>query len=74
MALNILSGNGWLHLHENVGVGDILTRGTEIEGIVQATVREQGDGREVKLEHVETVKSFAPGVFHIVYDVYVGCS
>jgi tRNA wybutosine-synthesizing protein 2 len=74
MALNILSGNGWLHLHENVGVGDILTRGIEIEGIVQATVREQGDGREVKLEHVETVKSFAPGVFHIVYDVYVGCS
>lgn len=71
MALGILSRDGWLHLHDNVGVRDILTRKEEVGEILRLRLRNQKDDRELRIEHMETVKSFAPGVFHMVFDVYV---
>jgi tRNA wybutosine-synthesizing protein 2 len=71
MALGILSGNGWLHLHDNVGVKDILGRKDEVEEILRNVLKKASDDRELRVEHMETVKSFAPGVFHMVFDVYV---
>lgn len=71
MASNILSGNGWLHLHDNVGVKDIITRKEEVEEILRRGLKMRNDNRELRVEHMETVKSFAPGVFHMVFDVYV---
>jgi tRNA wybutosine-synthesizing protein 2 len=61
----------WLHFHENVGVGDIESRKTEIQKMVDSWV-ETGDGnRKAIVEHVERVKTFAPGVWHCVFDVYI---
>jgi tRNA wybutosine-synthesizing protein 2 len=71
MALGILRGDGWLHLHDNVGVKDIIARKQEVEEILHAKLNKDDDDRELRVEHMETVKSFAPGVFHMVFDVYV---
>jgi tRNA wybutosine-synthesizing protein 2 len=73
MALEILGADGWLHLHDNVGVRDIITRKEEVEEILRRRLRKQNDDRDLRVEHVETVKSFAPGVFHMVFDIYI-CS
>jgi tRNA wybutosine-synthesizing protein 2 len=71
MALGILRGDGWLHLHDNVGVKDIIARKEEVEEILRTRLNKDDDDRELRVEHMETVKSFAPGVFHMVFDVYV---
>ncbi|KAF1919828.1 S-adenosyl-L-methionine-dependent methyltransferase [Ampelomyces quisqualis] len=64
---------GWIHAHENVGVGEMRDRTVEIEGLFRAYVHELvGAGRMVGVEHVEKVKMYAPGVVHCVFDVKVG--
>ncbi|KAE9380555.1 hypothetical protein N431DRAFT_395569 [Stipitochalara longipes BDJ] len=71
MALAILDSDGWLHLHENVGVNDIQSRAGDIEELIMCWLMKTGDQRLAKVEHVEHVKTFAPGVWHCVFDVYV---
>jgi tRNA wybutosine-synthesizing protein 2 len=71
VSLEILEGNGWLHLHENVGVNDVGQRKEQIEELFKGWLREKEDKRQVKVEHVEFVKTFAPGVWHCVFDVYI---
>lgn len=61
-------GGGWVHVHENVGVGDIEGRRGEIEGVFGRWCRGRGEAR---VGHVELVKTFAPGVWHCVFDVFV---
>ena len=73
-ALGILSGEGWLHLHENVGVDDIPSRKSEIEDSLQRAPNEKLKQRQVKAEEVELVKTFAPGVWHCVFDIYINSS
>ncbi|ROW04137.1 hypothetical protein VSDG_01181 [Cytospora chrysosperma] len=63
--------DGWLHLHENVGVENIEPRKGEIQALFDAWTDGGGDGRLAKVEHVELVKTFAPGVWHCVFDVYI---
>ncbi|KAK1836089.1 S-adenosyl-L-methionine-dependent methyltransferase, partial [Podospora conica] len=58
-------GGGWVHVHENVGVGDIERRRGEVEKVFK------GWGGEARVEHVELVKTFAPGVWHCVFDVFI---
>jgi tRNA wybutosine-synthesizing protein 2 len=70
-ALGLVSGEGWLHLHENVGVHDVEARRVEIEEIFRGWLREVNDERRVTVEHVEFIKTFAPGVWHCVFDVCV---
>jgi len=74
MSLEILPGDGWLHLHENVGVDDIEHRRSQVEEVLSASLMTKGDQREMKVEHVELVKTFAPGVWHCVFDVYISSS
>ncbi|KAH7039949.1 S-adenosyl-L-methionine-dependent methyltransferase [Microdochium trichocladiopsis] len=75
------SRDAWLHLHENVGVADIERRKGEIERWFrdyQDQQQQQKAGgdvgsagrRSARVEHVELVKTFAPGVWHCVFDVY----
>ena len=71
MSLEILNGEGWLHLHENVGVNDVERRRVEIEDKFRAWLQEKDGNRQVKVEHVEFVKTFAPGVWHCVFDIYI---
>ncbi|KKA28121.1 hypothetical protein TD95_005347 [Thielaviopsis punctulata] len=61
----------WLHLHDNVGVDDIEKRAVEIEAIFNKWAEEEGGQRRAKVEFTMKVKTFAPGVWHCVYDVYV---
>ncbi|ORY59978.1 tRNA wybutosine-synthesizing protein 2 [Pseudomassariella vexata] len=60
----------WLHLHENVGVADIETRKAEIQQLFDGLDPEHQSGKAV-VAHVELVKTFAPGVWHCVFDVYI---
>jgi tRNA wybutosine-synthesizing protein 2 len=75
---------GWLHVHENVDVNEIQQKSDEIECELQDLLdksglergmgeRRDGDNgkRKVRVEHVERVKTFAPGVVHAVFDVCV---
>ncbi|KAF2755326.1 hypothetical protein EJ05DRAFT_512854 [Pseudovirgaria hyperparasitica] len=66
--------SGWLHVHEN-----IATKKTEYDDRIKQIVNEIGaivrstasPDRVVRLEHVEHVKTYAPGVMHCVLDVCV---
>ncbi|KAL7926569.1 S-adenosyl-L-methionine-dependent methyltransferase [Trichoderma austrokoningii] len=64
----------WLHLHENVGVEDIESRRGSIQGGFETWASAAASGeslRTPKVEHVEQVKTFAPGVWHCVFDVLI---
>ncbi|KAH9874460.1 hypothetical protein IAQ61_003649 [Plenodomus lingam] len=67
---------GWIHVHENVGVGDVGARRGEVEREFARLVAEEGRGsggrgRRVEVRHVERIKMYAPGVVHCVFDVCV---
>lgn len=62
--------DGWLHLHENVGVDDIERRRGEIQELFDGWDEGAGQDRAAKVENVELVKTFAPNVWHCVFDVY----
>ena len=70
-ALELLSSHSWLHMHENVGVNDTQLRRLEIEGMCNEWLVQKGDERGATVEHVELVKTFAPGVWHCVFDVFL---
>lgn len=61
----------WLHLHENVGVADIERRKGEIERWFRELAERDGGHKAVYVDHVEQVKTFAPGVWHCVFDLYI---
>lgn len=66
-AVRVLGRRGWVHVHGNVGAGEVEGWGEEVVGEFGAL-----DGREVRCVHVEEVKTFAPGVVHCVLDLYIG--
>ncbi|KAI0997734.1 hypothetical protein K3495_g10453 [Podosphaera aphanis] len=68
MALQVL-GEGWLHLHDNVGINDVSTRRIEIERRFRHWLKSSYG--EVNVTHVELVKTFAPGIWHCVFDLKV---
>ncbi|KAI1409948.1 S-adenosyl-L-methionine-dependent methyltransferase [Hypoxylon sp. FL1857] len=61
----------WLHLHENVGVADIEKRKEGIEQYFLDLAHQDGCERTARVEHTELVKTFAPGVWHCVFDLYI---
>lgn len=70
-SLGLLGSRGWLHLHENVGVNDIQDRSEEIASMFCEWEEMRSNSRLVEVEHVERVKTFAPGVWHCVFDVFI---
>ncbi|KAI0008961.1 S-adenosyl-L-methionine-dependent methyltransferase [Xylariaceae sp. FL0662B] len=72
-AWDIVGGGdeSWLHLHENVGVADIKQRREDIEQWFLNLSRKDERGRAAHVEHVELVKTFAPGVWHCVFDLHI---
>ncbi|PHH79128.1 hypothetical protein CDD80_5594 [Ophiocordyceps camponoti-rufipedis] len=64
------AGASWLHLHENVSSDGIEDRRRDIQRRVDGWSEAEG-GRKSTVEHVERVKTFAPGVWHCVFDVHV---
>ncbi|GAB1736661.1 hypothetical protein NU219Hw_g8281t1 [Hortaea werneckii] len=66
---------GWIHVHENFAVEEIPSKAEEVRREIQRLARQRAecdfeDG-SVKLEYVNKLKSFAPGVMHCVIDIYV---
>ncbi|RKF73441.1 tRNA wybutosine-synthesizing protein 2 [Golovinomyces cichoracearum] len=68
-ALQNVASGGWLHLHENVDKKDIPLRRVKIEETCQQWLDETGGRAQVI--HVELVKTFAPQIWHCVFDVYI---
>ncbi|KAF2630935.1 hypothetical protein BU25DRAFT_445916 [Macroventuria anomochaeta] len=74
---------GWVHAHENVGVVEMDERKVEVETEFQRLTDEcaderrsvagdaEGLKRKAQVEHVEKVKTYAPGVVHAVIDVHI---
>ncbi|KAG0134222.1 S-adenosyl-L-methionine-dependent methyltransferase [Tuber indicum] len=63
---------GWVHVHENVGIGEIDAMTGEVVRAFEGLEKERGGRRRVVCEHVERVKTFAPGVMHCVFDIRIG--
>jgi len=65
-------GRGILHYHETCPNELLEVRPMErVEGAVHDHCREQGIRREVELLNMRKIKSYAPGVTHVVLDVKV---
>jgi tRNA wybutosine-synthesizing protein 2 len=70
---------GWVHLHENIATKDIEAKSVkileEIQDLIDRTVSQESEARGKRklaiLEHVEKVKTYAPGVVHCVLDIYI---
>ena len=67
---------GWIHAHENIAKKDIDQRKSEIVNTFTDLVQQVHgtDGvmkRLVSCEHLERVKSYAPGVIHCVLDIAI---
>ncbi|KAF2258487.1 hypothetical protein CC78DRAFT_113884 [Lojkania enalia] len=70
---------GWIHAHENIGVQDIDQRKEEVTSELNEMLnRWRGEMGAcgsyrfwVKCEHVEKVKTYAPGVMHVVFDLHI---
>ena len=67
---------GWIHAHENIAKADIDTRKEEVVAVFSRLVNKYYGQRlqsqqEVKCEHVEHVKNYAPGIVHCVLDISI---
>ncbi|EUC50699.1 hypothetical protein COCMIDRAFT_21718 [Bipolaris oryzae ATCC 44560] len=76
IAVDMLDGQrgGWIHVHENIGIREVESRSKEIEGEIDKLVKRRNDktcNMAARVEHVEWVKMYAPGVVHCVLDVHV---
>jgi len=66
---------GWVHVHENFAIDEIERRSVEVRAAFQTLVASQEDSeRRVELQHVNRLKSYAPGVIHCVLDIYISPS
>jgi tRNA wybutosine-synthesizing protein 2 len=62
---------GWIRAHENVGVEEMEERKEEVERVLQRYLDDEERKARAKVEHVERVKMYAPGVVHCVFDVWI---
>lgn len=64
--------SGWLHVHENAEEHGIHEKQLSIVRNLQRVASEVRDGSWlVTCEHVEQVKTYAPGVVHCVFDIKI---
>ena len=72
-AIQVLAERGgWVHVHENVGIGEIDGMAGRVVKAFEELEKGRGGTRRVVCEHVERVKTFAPGVMHCVFDIRIG--
>lgn len=71
-AAELVSDGGCIHVHENVGAKEVQVKKKEVMEVFVDLEKEGGRMREVRCEHVEQVKTFAPGVVHCVLDLRIG--
>ncbi|KAF2767578.1 hypothetical protein EJ03DRAFT_329053 [Teratosphaeria nubilosa] len=70
---------GWVHVHENFAIDEIEGKAEEVRVEIQSLVdqfegdvnREGTKWRKVAVEHINRLKSYAPGVIHCVIDIRI---
>ena len=64
---------GWIHAHENIAITDIDGRREQIIQEFAALANPDANRLHwnVHCEHLQRVKSYAPGVMHCVLDIYI---
>lgn len=63
---------GWTHVHENVDINEIDVKKGEIVAEYEMLGSSlSGQDLNITCDHVEKVKTYAPGVMHCVYDIHV---
>jgi tRNA wybutosine-synthesizing protein 2 len=67
------AAGGWTHVHENVDVAGIESKKGDIVAEYQDLAASLYQERKtlITCDHVEQVKTYAPGVMHCVYDIQV---
>lgn len=61
---------GWIHIHENFATKEIANKSDEVKLKIRELVyKVRGEGWDTRLEHIERVKTYAPGVMHCVLDI-----
>ncbi|KAK5118176.1 hypothetical protein LTR85_008156 [Meristemomyces frigidus] len=81
-AVDVLDAHmgGWIHVHENFGVSEIEAKAEEVRREIQrlidqrrrlVTVEDERRPEPVAVEHINRLKSYAPGVMHCVIDIYI---
>lgn len=74
IALDMLDAErgGWIHVHENFALKDIESSAEGVRQAFQQLFDERSSTRSsAVLESINRVKSYAPGVFHCVLDIFV---
>lgn len=73
-AIDALKG-GWLHVHENTDIRQVEQKRSFVQSKIQSVVSQfKSKDWMVKCEHTEMVKTYAPGVGHFVFDIWIGPS
>ncbi|KAL4975343.1 S-adenosyl-L-methionine-dependent methyltransferase [Aspergillus desertorum] len=67
---------GWLHVHENVDVQQIETKRGEMTATMESLWADSASRNadmepRAECQHVEQVKTYAPGVMHCVFDLHL---
>ncbi|KAM0715964.1 hypothetical protein Q7P37_008478 [Cladosporium fusiforme] len=64
---------GWIHVHENFDQREIESKGEEVRAEFQRKldVATGSNEKQVLLEYINRVKTYAPGVYHVVLDIYI---
>jgi tRNA wybutosine-synthesizing protein 2 len=66
---------GWVHVHENFAVAEIEEKAEEVrvefQRLINELYGEDEEKREVKIESINRLKSYAPGVMHVVVDIHM---
>ncbi|MCJ1451601.1 hypothetical protein MMC28_001941 [Mycoblastus sanguinarius] len=77
IAVQVLdAAGGWIHAHENIAKEDLAKRREEIvktfSGLVNKHYGQKSkEQMRVECEHLERVKTYAPGVVHCVLDIAI---
>lgn len=64
---------GWVHVHENFDQREIEQKSEEARLEFQQMLDSLtgSKGQKVALEYINRVKTYAPGVYHVVLDIYI---
>lgn len=62
---------GWMHVHENFAVAEIEQNAEDVRRSLEDIALQDERPGTVKIEHINRLKSYAPGVMHCVIDVYI---
>ena len=60
---------GWLHIHMNIEKENVQAWSDETVHALKQFAQEVGRNWSIEAKHIERVKSYSPGVLHVVLDV-----